>query len=99
VTGNNEGSFDRRSFLRTPAAALAGALLPDALRAQSPAAGNDDLGLIPYLQRLDLTGNEFVLDDSVGIIAGERLGFVARDLASRLKEDFGVACRPATHRV
>jgi hexosaminidase len=55
------------------------------------------ISLIPAPQRADLTGDDLALEDGIAIVAAPASSpagaFAARDLASRLKEDFGITAR------
>ena len=54
----------------------------------------EGISLIPYPQRVELTGDDFGLENGIDIVVNPRSSpaekFTANDLAARLKQDFGI---------
>jgi len=103
MTRKPRGELNRRSFLGTPAAVLAAAIAAERGQAQKGTGASppwkEGISLIPYPQRVDLTGGDFALEDGIDIVVGPSAtpagAFAAGDLAARLTEDFGVTARVA----
>ncbi|MFN7993411.1 MAG: beta-N-acetylhexosaminidase [Bryobacteraceae bacterium] len=99
-----DGELNRRTFLRTPAAVFAAAMAVEGAQSSTQTGGSplwrEGIGLIPYPQRVELTGDHFTLEDGIDIVisAPSTPGaeFAAGDLAARLKKDFGITARVGT---
>lgn len=98
------GELDRRTFLSTPAALLAAAMAAQGAQTRKGTGASplwrEGISLIPHPQRVDLTGEDFALEDGIGIVVAPRSSpgeqFAAADLAARLQDDFGITARVGT---
>ena len=93
-----DDGLNRRRFLKTPAVMFAGAMAAKAAQTQVGAAASalwkGGISLIPYPQRVHLTGDDFVFGRGLDVVVDPHSSaaarFAASDLAVRMTEDFAI---------
>ncbi len=96
--------LNRRGFLSTPAALFAATMVANGGETQDRTGASplwrEGISLIPYPQRVELTGDSFVLENGINIVVNPRPSpaekFTADDLAARLNHDFGIRAHVGT---